>query len=74
MQVLEVYGTDCHICKNPIDLDAPRKVGIPGWERALHIDHVHPLSKGGLDTIENVRPSHGKCNVIKWATFKKDGE
>jgi hypothetical protein len=26
------------------------------------------LSKGGLDTLENVRPSHGRCNIIKWAT------
>jgi 5-methylcytosine-specific restriction endonuclease McrA len=35
----------------------------------LHIDHVYPLSKGGLDTLENVRPSHGKCNIVKWATL-----
>ena len=67
-QVLETYGTNCHICSLPIDLDAPRKTGDPGWEKGLHIDHVYPLSKGGLDTLENVRPAHGKCNVIKWAT------
>ena len=68
IDVLETYGVQCHICNDPIDLSAPRKVGQDGWERALHIDHVYPLSKGGLDTLENVRPSHGKCNVIKWAT------
>jgi 5-methylcytosine-specific restriction endonuclease McrA len=67
--VLEVYGLDCHICQTPIDLNAPRKVGHDGWEKGLHIDHVYPLSKGGLDTLENVRPAHGKCNVIKWATI-----
>ena len=66
--VLEAYGLDCHICQTPIDLDAPRQVGKDGWEKGLHIDHVYPLSKGGLDTLENVRPAHGKCNVIKWAT------
>jgi 5-methylcytosine-specific restriction endonuclease McrA len=66
--VLSIYGLDCHICKTPIDLNAPRQVGQNGWEKGLHIDHVYPLSKGGLDTIENVRPSHGKCNIIKWAT------
>jgi 5-methylcytosine-specific restriction endonuclease McrA len=68
--VLEVYGLDCHICQTPVDLNAPRKVGKPGWEKGLHIDHVYPLSKGGLDTLENVRPSHGKCNIIKWATIE----
>ena len=67
-QVLLIYGPICHICQTPIDLSAPRKVGLPGWEKGLHIDHVYPLSKGGLDTLENVRPSHGQCNVIKWAT------
>lgn len=66
-EVLERYGTDCHICNEPIDMSAPRQAGKPGWEKGLHIDHVHPLSKGGLDNIENVRPSHAKCNMAKWA-------
>ena len=66
--VLSKYGLDCHICQTPIDLNAPRQVGKIGWEKALHIDHVYPLSKGGLDTLENVRPSHGRCNIVKWAT------
>jgi 5-methylcytosine-specific restriction endonuclease McrA len=68
IQVVEMYGARCHICNGPIDLDAPRQCGKSGWEKSLHIDHVFPLSKGGLDTIENVRPSHGQCNIIKWAT------
>jgi 5-methylcytosine-specific restriction endonuclease McrA len=63
--VIKTYGTDCHLCGGPVDLDAPRTPGKPGWERSLHIDHVIPLSKGGDDTLENVRPSHGKCNVRK---------
>lgn len=63
--VLETYGTDCHLCGGAIDLDAPRTAGKPGWEKSLHIDHVIPLSKGGDDTLDNVRPSHGKCNVRK---------
>ena len=66
--VLSTYGLDCHICQIPIDLNAPRRVGRDGWEKGLHIDHVYPLSKGGLDILENVRPAHGKCNIIKWAT------
>ena len=67
--VLSTYGLDCHICQIPIDLNAPRRVGRDGWEKGLHIDHVYPLSKGGLDTLENVRPTHGKCNIVKWATI-----
>jgi hypothetical protein len=67
--VLSTYGLDCHICKVPVNLSAPRKVGQDGWEHGLHIDHVYPLSKGGLDTLENVRPAHGKCNIVKWATI-----
>jgi 5-methylcytosine-specific restriction endonuclease McrA len=64
-QVLEIYGNSCHICLKPIDLFAPRQPGLDGWEMGLHIDHLIPLSKGGPDTINNVRPSHGSCNVKK---------
>jgi 5-methylcytosine-specific restriction endonuclease McrA len=67
-QVLEVYGTDCHICNLPIDLTAPRQCGKEGWEKGLQIDHLFPLSKGGSDTLDNVRPAHGYCNNIKSAT------
>ena len=64
-QVLETYGTDCNICNFPIDLNAARKVGLPGWENGLHIDHLLPISKGGPDIIENTRPTHGLCNITK---------
>lgn len=67
--VLGLYGTECHICAGPIDLDAPRSIGRMGWENSLHIDHLVPLSKGGSDTIDNVRPSHGKCNLSKGSKF-----
>jgi 5-methylcytosine-specific restriction endonuclease McrA len=69
MQIVELYGENCHLCNEPIDLDAPRQVGKLGWEKSLHIDHVIPLSKGGHDLIENVRPAHGYCNNIKSDTL-----
>ena len=69
-QVLAKYGTDCHLCNTPVDLNAPRKSGIPGWEKGLQIDHFIPVSKGGPDTLENVRPSHGQCNIRKHAKVK----
>ena len=66
LQVLETYGTNCHICNGPVDLSAPRLVGRGvGWEHGLHIDHVIPISKGGPDTLSNVRPSHAYCNISK---------
>lgn len=64
-QVLEKYGTNCHICKLPINLKAPRQIGKIGWRKGLHIDHVKPISKDGSDSLRNVRPSHGLCNVKK---------
>lgn len=63
--VLKTYGTDCHICGDPIDLSVSGKVGTPGWERGLHLDHVVPLEDGGPDTLANVKPSHGGCNTLK---------
>jgi 5-methylcytosine-specific restriction endonuclease McrA len=68
-QVLELHGAMCHICGDPIDLSLSRKIGTEGWEMSLHIDHVIPISKGGPDTLANVKPSHGKCNLKKRATL-----
>lgn len=67
VQVLETYGSSCHICKLPIDLTLPRSCKVKGWEFGLQIDHVTPISLGGADTLENVRPSHGICNIKKGA-------
>lgn len=63
--VVAIYGTLCYICKDEIDLKAPRATKYKGWERGLHIDHVIPLSKGGSNTMDNVRPVHGLCNISK---------
>ena len=67
LQVIATYGGNCNICGLAIDFMAPRKCGIPGWENGLHIDHLIPVSKGGPDTLENVRPTHGVCNLNKYA-------
>lgn len=66
-EVLDLYGSKCHICKNKIDLSAPRSCKQEGWEFGLQIDHVIPIAKGGADTLENVRPAHGICNIRKGA-------
>lgn len=64
-EVVDLYGTDCHICLKPIDMDAPRAIGKGNWELSLHIDHVVPISKGGPDVLDNVRPAHAICNLKK---------
>jgi 5-methylcytosine-specific restriction endonuclease McrA len=71
-QVLELHGAMCHICGDSIDLSLSRKIGTEGWEMSLHIDHVIPISKGGPDTLANVKPSHGKCNLKKRANLPND--
>lgn len=73
-EVLNLYGTDCHICNLPIDFSAPRHPRTPGWEQGLHIDHVIPISQGGPDTIDNVRPSHAICNMQKGAKMSEEFE
>ncbi len=64
-QVLELYGTKCHICGEEIDMEAPRLSGVQGWERGLHLDHVIDIQFGGADAIDNVKPAHGLCNLKK---------
>lgn len=64
-QVLYLYGNNCHLCNSPIDLNAPRKCGVPGWENGLHLEHVIDMALGGPDTLDNVRPSHALCNLKK---------
>jgi 5-methylcytosine-specific restriction endonuclease McrA len=69
---LNKWGSDCHLCKKPIDLQAPRATFQQGWESGLQLDHVIPISSGGPDTLENVKPSHGKCNIAKGYRRIKD--
>jgi len=64
-EVLNTYGSDCYVCNKKIDLKAQRRVGLKGWQNGLHIDHLIPISKGGSDIIENVRPTHALCNIKK---------
>ena len=64
-QVIEKHGTNCYICGEPIDMTAPRRVGKPGWQRGLHIEHVTAIDNDGRDDLENVKPSHGLCNLRK---------
>lgn len=50
----------CHLCDEPVDMDVPRTERL-----GATLDHIKPLSKGGLDTMENVALAHWICNVKK---------
>lgn len=36
-------------------------------QRATHLDHVHPISKGGPDAESNIVPACADCNLSKGA-------
>lgn len=57
--VTDVYGWRCSICHTMINPDATR------LRDRLSIDHVLPVSRGGTDTIENLRPAHYGCNAAR---------
>ena len=55
-------GAGCHICGAPIDYTLPHLDPM-----SFVADHVVPLSKGGSDTLDNVRAAHRSCNAAKAA-------
>ena len=57
--VTDVYGWRCSICHTMIDPNATR------LRDRLSIDHVLPVSRGGTDTLENLRPAHYGCNAAR---------
>ena len=63
-QLFDTYGTDCYICNKAIDFDAPKRG--PGSDLSSWPDHIVPTSRGGENTIRNVRPCHRKCNQSKY--------
>jgi 5-methylcytosine-specific restriction endonuclease McrA len=66
-KIVEIYGQNCHICLEPISLELPRTSKL-----GLTVDHVIPISKGGDDNIENLRPAHWICNIRKSNKLPKE--
>jgi 5-methylcytosine-specific restriction endonuclease McrA len=50
----------CHICSGFVDMSVSRVSRF-----GATVDHVVPISKGGLDSLENVRLAHWICNIRK---------
>ena len=53
-QLINSKGAVCAICGKPITN-----------MKDCTIDHIIPISKGGLTTIENCQLAHRKCNLIR---------
>lgn len=64
LQVFERDNWTCHICGGPVDPDLDRL-----HEMGATIDHITPISKGGVDELDNVALAHWSCNREKGATL-----
>lgn len=58
----DLNGTDCGICKTPIDMDLAYPVK---W--CVSIDHKIPVARGGTHEVENLQLAHLHCNLVKQA-------
>jgi 5-methylcytosine-specific restriction endonuclease McrA len=58
--LIERDGNLCHICNQEIDLSLARNSRF-----GATIDHVIPLSKGGVDELANLKLAHWICNIKK---------
>lgn len=56
--IAQAHGYQCFYCGTAVD---------PLKRRALHIDHVVPLSRGGAHAVENLVCSCAGCNLSKGA-------
>lgn len=52
--LINKYGSVCYLCDKPIDK-----------AKDITFDHWEPVSKGGIDDIENYRLAHYACNQVK---------
>lgn len=55
-------GGKCHLC----GLDIPAGAEYPAPD-SLTIDHVTPISQGGVTELSNLKPAHLHCNAARGA-------
>lgn len=64
---LRARGDDCAICHQPIDYTAAQ------YEpQAFEVDHIIPISRGGIKSVENARATHRHCNRQRSNTIDAD--
>jgi 5-methylcytosine-specific restriction endonuclease McrA len=58
-QLINSKGAVCGICGKPIE-----------DMKDCTVDHIRPLSKGGMTTIDNCQLAHTECSVKKGNTYE----
>lgn len=53
--IIDRDGLVCGICTLQVE------------RRDVHIDHIHPVSRGGTNDPDNLRVTHSRCNIRKGA-------
>lgn len=59
-RILMKRGEPCGICGGDIDQTLPQYHPM-AWE----LDHIVPVARGGEHTLDNLQPSHRRCNRAK---------
>ncbi|MCU9993173.1 hypothetical protein HHJ81_00260 [Mobiluncus mulieris] len=61
---VSMYGARCCYCREPI-LAEYSNAAVYGRNhpKRLSLEHLVPRSRGGSDSIENLRPCHFGCNA-----------
>jgi hypothetical protein len=58
-----IHGAEmCHLCGRRLELGA---YGVNDHPRGWEVEHGNPLSRGGTETLRNLRPACIKCNRSK---------
>ena len=58
--VFKRHGSTCHLCGKPIN----DRLTFPN-NMSRTVDHLVPVSRGGDNTIDNLRPAHLECNTVR---------
>jgi hypothetical protein len=66
-EIFERDGWRCHRCHKLVDRNVPRT-----HSDGASIDHIIPLSLGGIDAPSNVATAHWRCNREKGARGAND--
>lgn len=61
-EVAKRCGYQCHICRGHVDMSLP-----PQDDLAAELEHVIPLTFGGLHNYDNAGLAHRQCNCAKGA-------
>lgn len=67
VEIFERDGWICGICREPIDPAA----AYPD-PRSASLDHIIPVSRGGMHSRANAQASHLTCNVHKGVTLTEE--